>query len=192
MGAINKRRIELSLLLPVILLASCASSPVQRDPVSHETTVRHARPRLDHEKFDPQEFDPALVACFGTADAKAEREVGNVTRNDEFILTFWKEKKRLLRQQCGIDWQSPAELNPEIEYDDYGQPTLTAAELLAAHAVVSANLVTPDEQIGYGWRTFTGQVFIVTRAGNPPVVRHYELHGHDGAWEFVSVGILEE
>ena len=192
MYAVAKRCTTVWLLIQAILLASCATAPVQPDPVSHETAVRHARPHLDQEVFDSQESDQALAVCFAQADAIAERKVANVPRYDGFIQTFWKVKTRILKRQCGIDWRSPAELNPGIDYDNYGQPKLTSAELSAANSVVTANLITPDELIGYSWRAFTGEVIVVTRSESTQEVRHYELRGHDSVWELVSVGVIEE
>jgi hypothetical protein len=183
---------SLFVLHVAILFAACASSPRVPDPVTAETSVRHARPQLRDEKFDQQEFDPALAGCFAKADVRAEQDVANVTRNGEFIFEFWKAKKRLLTQFCGIDWKSPAELNPGIEYDSYGQPKLTPEEQKAVDAVVRANLVTRSEQIEYSWRDFSGGVFVVTRSANPLTVRHYELRGHDSTWEYVSVWVVEE
>jgi len=30
---------------------------------------------------------------------------------------FWGEKKRILKEKYGINWKTPAELNPETMYD---------------------------------------------------------------------------
>jgi hypothetical protein len=100
---------------------------IQPDPVYRETEVRQSRPRLNGEVFDPQESDPALKDNFALVDRKAERVVGNVKRDSKFILHFWDAKKRILKDQFGIQWEAPVELNPGIKYDGYGQPKITAA-----------------------------------------------------------------
>lgn len=74
------------------------------------------------EQFDPQERDPRLRGMFAAADAKAERAVANVPRDRRFVFRFWTAKKRVLKAKYGISWKTPAEINPTIVYDSYGQP----------------------------------------------------------------------
>jgi len=101
----------------LVLLAavgvSSAAPARQPDPIYLETVIRYSRPRITSEKFDPQESDPKLRAIFSAADAAAERRVGNVKRDDQFVFRFWAEKKKILRQKYSIDWRTPAELNPK-------------------------------------------------------------------------------
>jgi hypothetical protein len=99
-------------MLPVLLVA-CETS-ISRDPVYRETEVRQSRPRLLGESFDSQESYPRLKSAFDTADRKAERAVGNVPRDAEFITRFWDAKRRILSREFGITWRTPAELNPQI------------------------------------------------------------------------------
>src|SRR5713226_3578654 len=108
-------------ILLLAMTSSDAMQAIQRDPVSHETATRQARPRLAGEKFDPQESDLRLRNVFAAADREAERGVANVRRDERFIFHFWSIKKRILRRKYGIDWKTPAELNPSIVYDSYGQ-----------------------------------------------------------------------
>jgi hypothetical protein len=112
------------LVLVVAFAITCDAEIPFRDPIYRETEVRHARPRLSGEKFDRHETDPKLRAAFAAADAAAERRVANVKRDERFALKFWSAKKQILRRQFGIDWKSPAELNPTLAYDSYGQPRL--------------------------------------------------------------------
>jgi hypothetical protein len=81
---------------------------IQPDPVYRETEVRQSRPRLNGEVFDSQESDPALKNKFALVDRKAERAVGNVPRGSKFILHFWEAKKRILKDQFGIQWKTPS------------------------------------------------------------------------------------
>src|SRR5438105_9374288 len=95
-------------LFAVALALTCEASTPFRDPIYRETAVRHARPRISGEKFDPQESDAKLRATFAAADAAAERRVANVKRDEQFAIRFWGVKKQILRQKFGIDWKSPA------------------------------------------------------------------------------------
>jgi hypothetical protein len=103
------------------MITACGGQPVQPDPVYRETLLRHSRPQLDAEQFDPQESDLMLKDTFAKADAKAERKVANVPRNDRFIYKFWAAKRRILLREFGITWNTPADLNPGIKYESYGQ-----------------------------------------------------------------------
>src|SRR5438067_2189468 len=112
-----------------LVAVSSIAYAIQADPVWRETAVRHARPRAAGEKFDPQESDPKLREVFAAADAAAKRRVANVKRDEKFIFHFWSAKKDVLRHKYGIDWKSPAELNPQMAYASYGQPQITQREI---------------------------------------------------------------
>ena len=185
---------RLSLLVISLLAVSCASTEgdIQPDPIYRETEIRHSRPRLAGEVFDSRESDPAYKEIFGAADKSAERAVGNVPRDSDFVFHFWEEKKRILKSEYGIEWKSPAELNPHISYGRYGQPDITSAESDAARAVVKSNLVSESEEIVGEYRTFKGEVFVVTQDSESGIVRHYELFGHDQVWEFKRVCEVSE
>ena len=55
------------------------------------------------------EYTHAMIKVFPILDEEFNT---NKTPN----ITFWKRKKELLAQM-GVDWQSPAELNPDIIKD---------------------------------------------------------------------------
>jgi len=176
----------------LLLALGCASVPIQPDPIYRETVIRHARPRLDGERFDPQEDNPALAEAFASADKKAERSVGNVARDADFVFHFWKAKKRILQEEFGISWKSPADLNPWISYSNYGQPKINDAEFASIKAFVQANLLGRGERVVGASRMFDGDVIAVTFEPDSGIVRHYHLLGHDQKWALVSVGIFEE
>jgi len=185
---------RLLLLVIPLLAVSCASTneEIQPDPIYRETEIRHSRPRLAGEVFDSKESDPAYKEIFAGADKSAERAVGNVPRDSDFVFHFWEEKKRILKSEYGIDWESPAELNPHISYGRNGQPGISSTESDAARAVVSANLVSESEEIVGEYRTFRGELFVVTQDSDSRTVRHYELYGHDQIWEIKRVCELSE
>ena len=75
---------------------ACSSYEIQRDPVFEETKIRNARPKLDREIFDEKEFEAIYRQSFVDADLIAERKVANVKRDENFILEFWQQKKKIL------------------------------------------------------------------------------------------------
>ena len=170
-----------------LLGVSCVATSIQRDPISRETEIRQSRPKLEAERFDPQEDDPAMASAFVTADLKAERAVGDVTRDADFIFRFWQVKKRILLKEFDIDWQSPADLNPNIAYGSYGQPQLTKTEYAAIVSLVLQMADGNNEQVVGAWRTFEGVAFVATRGGAHGDLRHYELRGCEQTWTIVAV-----
>ena len=82
------------------------------------------------ERFDPLESDPnkretiriAYELAIDAAEAEIRAEFpGSGFCRDDLMMGFchvvWRHKKRILREQFGLEWQSPAELNPHIWYD---------------------------------------------------------------------------
>ena len=174
------------LVLVVALAVTCEASTAFRDPIYRETAVRHARPRITGEKFDPQESDPKLRAVFAAADAAAERRVANVKRDEKFALKFWSAKKQVLRHKFAIDWRSPAELNPTLAYESYGQPRITAAEIRAITPIVRRHFRNASEKITSFERTFEGIVEVWTTLEDVHGTHQYELRGHDQHWTFID------
>jgi hypothetical protein len=161
----------------LLVVATCSGC----DPVWEETAVRHWRPHVEGEIFDPQEFDFALRDEFASVDREAEREVGNVRRDNKFIFAFWAAKKRLLEEHFHINWKSPAELNPQIEYDSYGQPKVTQAERKRIARAVRPRLGA-KESIHAIWREFNGTINISTHSTADKESRIYYARGTDGKW----------
>lgn len=165
---------------------------VQLDPIYRETDVRNQRPRAAGEKFDPKEANPESRYIFTSADEIAERRVGNVERNDKFIHKFWEEKKSVLLDKYDIRWQSPAELNPDITYGNYGQPAITEEEREAVSGYLRSEGHIKDESVHHVWRMFDGTVYVATTDNISARVRHYQLSGAGDKWKFIDVHFVEE
>jgi hypothetical protein len=69
------------------------------------------------DKHDPIEDDPAMKPIFAAVD----REVNDATRDGPrgggYVHVGWGMKKRLLKEKHGIDWRTPAEMNPGVFFD---------------------------------------------------------------------------
>ncbi|MEY2502285.1 MAG: hypothetical protein QOI07_2619 [Verrucomicrobiota bacterium] len=179
-----------TLLLILMLLVTCTTRGDQRDPIYRETAVRQARPRALGEKFDPQENDPQLRDVFTVCDAEAERAVGNVPRDQRFIFRFWSAKKKILRQKHGIDWKTPAELNPNIAYDSYGQPRITAREIREITPIVQKRLHSRDEKIANFERTFEGDINVWTKIGKTDGRGNYAVRRENSTWKVVDYHLV--
>jgi hypothetical protein len=169
----------------ILVAASCPNC----DPVWRETQLRHERPDVQGQHFDPQESDPKLAEVFAAADRKAERKVGNVKRDKHFIFKFWREKKKILKREYGIAWKTPAELSPTVAFDDYGQPLLTAAEKERVKAAVAPRM-NQSEGLIQIWREYDGKISVTTKSSADNEVRIYHLTGQDGAWAIVGPFVI--
>lgn len=173
-------------------LSSCSTYEIQRDPIFEETKIRNSRPKLQQEVFDPKESEQKYEDIFTDVDLIAERKVGNVKRDKNFIIEFWRQKKKLLQNKYGIDWKSPSELNPEICYESYGQPCITESEELGIIKVVNESSSPPGEIINGVYRDFRGIVYVGAHDELNSVSRQYRLVGRETEWELLSVSIIEE
>jgi hypothetical protein len=70
------------------------------------------------EKRDPIEDTPEFKEIVSEIDAQAHEEaLGSGPISHGFCRIFWRAKQRILKTKYGIDWKSPADMNPQIEYD---------------------------------------------------------------------------
>ncbi len=70
-------------------------------------------------EIDPIENDPLIAPLIAEAEklANIELEEQKVEINRGFCHLFWKTKKRILKEQFGIEWKSPAEMNKGLRFD---------------------------------------------------------------------------
>jgi hypothetical protein len=95
------------------------------------TAEARKRPRREYppEQFDPLESDPMYRWLIEKVDAEAEEAALNeiverfpyISRDDAPIMglchCIWRHKKRILKDEHGLEWKAPRELNPHIWYD---------------------------------------------------------------------------
>jgi hypothetical protein len=65
---------------------------------------------------DPIEDDPAARPALEAADREADEVVRHAPRGGKIHL-YWDAKKQLLKEKHGIEWRSPAEMNPGWFFD---------------------------------------------------------------------------
>lgn len=71
----------------------------------------------DGMKYDPIEDDPQAGPSVQQADREARDALKDVPRELGWCHGFWATKKRLLKDRYGIDWRTPAEMNPTVAFD---------------------------------------------------------------------------
>jgi hypothetical protein len=71
------------------------------------------------ELHDPIEDEPALSALIARAKQQAEAALSMHEDRDKhgFCHVFWSKKADILREEYGIVWYSPADMNPDVMYD---------------------------------------------------------------------------
>jgi hypothetical protein len=68
---------------------------------------------------DPVESDPRYSEVFKNIDAEVDQALSQHPLKGRmgFCYTIWETKKRILKKKYQIDWQTPAELNPQVMFD---------------------------------------------------------------------------
>lgn len=78
------------------------------------SNIRATRLPMSH---DPIERDPKIAPLIDEADRITQNELANEKRRMGFCHVYWQTKKRILKEQFGVDWQTPAEMNPGVMFD---------------------------------------------------------------------------
>ena len=68
-------------------------------------------------KVDPIETDPKYQKQIKKAEKKAESKCKDKKGKLGYCHAFWGAKKQILFDEFGIEWKSPAELNPYWKFD---------------------------------------------------------------------------
>ncbi len=70
-------------------------------------------------KHDPQENDPKLKMLIDAADREAAAILATQYPRNVFGVChlFWKTKQQILLTKHGIEWRTPAEMNPDTIFD---------------------------------------------------------------------------
>lgn len=69
--------------------------------------------------YDSIEDDPRYANVFKTIDDEVKEALANDPRKGSmgFIHRIWSTKQHILKYKYGIDWRTPAELNPHVMFD---------------------------------------------------------------------------
>jgi hypothetical protein len=98
----------LSVLLPALVIAAW---------VVYIATPSRDLPRSIVRQHDPIEDDPVAGPLVKIADAEAHEELKGEEQIFGGCHMLWITKKRILKDKYGVDWRTPAEMNPHIIFD---------------------------------------------------------------------------
>ncbi len=68
-------------------------------------------------KSDPKERDPRYRRLIRAAERQARVNLGGLAETFGGCHALWAEQQRILRDEHGIEWKSPADLNPGVIFD---------------------------------------------------------------------------
>ena len=78
-------------------------------------TNKFNHPKIRH-LYDPLRDDPAYSAIIEAAAQRAQDEVGHPHVLGTCHL-IWRRQKQILKEEFGIVWYTPSEMNPRVIYD---------------------------------------------------------------------------
>ena len=67
-------------------------------------------------KYDPVEDTPAFQTIKDELEAKIIAKIGP-NSGMGYCYLYWESKRDLLKKDYGIEWKSPALLNPKVRFD---------------------------------------------------------------------------
>ena len=68
-------------------------------------------------KHDPIEDTAQFKAIIKDVEKELDELLKDKPRAMGFCHIYWYEKKRILKEKYGIDWKSPALMNPHVMFD---------------------------------------------------------------------------
>ena len=70
-----------------------------------------------HLRHDPVEWTARYEEVIDEVDRLSEEALAGTTRGMGFCHAFWHTQADILRQRFGIEWRSPAAMNPRVMFD---------------------------------------------------------------------------
>ena len=71
----------------------------------------------DALNHDPLENDPRFQDIIAQAEREAELKLADTPQGLGYCHLFWATQKQILIEKYGIDWHTPAEMNPDVLFD---------------------------------------------------------------------------
>ena len=68
-------------------------------------------------KHDPIEWTARWEEVIDEAEKIVDSRLEDVPRGMGFCHAYWHEKAAVLSEQFGIEWRSPARMNPRVLFD---------------------------------------------------------------------------
>lgn len=75
------------------------------------------QPQIGHLRQDPVEFTYEWEDIYYEVEKRLDERFANAPRQMGFCFMYWNVKRELLKEEYGIDWKSPAQMNPRVMFD---------------------------------------------------------------------------
>jgi hypothetical protein len=96
--------------------SSHRSRALRRRELARQTN-KHTHPKIRHF-YDPIRDDPDIGPIIKAAAERANQEVsGGKYEHLGTCHLIWRRQKEILKEEHGITWYSPREMNPSVIYD---------------------------------------------------------------------------
>lgn len=74
-------------------------------------------PRIGHLRCDPVEYTFRWEDIYYKVERRLDERFANAPRHMGFCFRYWNAKRTLLKEEYGIDWKSPSQMNPRVMFD---------------------------------------------------------------------------
>lgn len=74
-------------------------------------------PSIGTLNVDPVEYTREWEEIYYEVERRLEERFANAPRHMGFCFRFWSAKKELLKEEYGIDWRTPSQMNPRVMFD---------------------------------------------------------------------------
>lgn len=74
-------------------------------------------PRIGHLRCDPVEYTFRWEDIYYKVERRLDERFANAPRHMGFCFRYWNAKRALLKEEYGIDWKSPSQMNPRVMFD---------------------------------------------------------------------------
>lgn len=74
-------------------------------------------PQIGHLKCDPVEYTWRWEEIYPEVDRRLQERFASAPRHMGFCFRYWNAKRDLLKDEYGIDWKSPSQMNPRVMFD---------------------------------------------------------------------------
>ncbi|MDE7346399.1 MAG: hypothetical protein K2N48_06635 [Muribaculaceae bacterium] len=74
-------------------------------------------PGIGHLRCDPVEYTFRWEDIYYDVKRRLDERFANAPRHMGFCFKYWNAKRELLKEEYGIDWKSPSQMNPRVRFD---------------------------------------------------------------------------
>lgn len=74
-------------------------------------------PAVGRLKADPVEYTSRWEEIYYDVEERLQDRFANAPRQRGFCFLYWRAKQELLKEEYGIDWRNPSQMNPRVKFD---------------------------------------------------------------------------